>query len=106
MYIFPHDIICLSCSLVEGVGGKQMLKTESKTRNAKKSYLSEMNMHDARVNFSLGSRMIDCKMNFSNNPKYKADTWRCDSCCTCVDSQSHILYCSAYQELREGISEL
>ena len=61
-------------------------------------------MQDARVNFSLRSRMYECKMNFLNNPVFKAEMWRCDSCQSCVDSQSHILYCPAYQQLREGKS--
>ena len=61
-------------------------------------------MHDARLHFSLRSRMFKCKMNFLNDPKYKSDQWRCDDCLRCVDSQSHILYCSAYQHLREGKS--
>ena len=69
-----------------------------------KSYISEMNMHDARVHFTLRSRMYKCKMNYLNDPKFKSEMWRCDDCYRCVDSQSHILYCPAYQHLREGKS--
>ena len=76
-----------------------------KTENyEEKPYLSQMNIHDARINFSIRSRMFNCKMNFLNHPKNKAENWRCDSCQTCVDSQSHILYCSSYKQLREGKS--
>ena len=63
-----------------------------------------MKLQDARVNFSLRSRMYDCKMNFFNKQVFKAKMWRCDSCRSCADSQSHILYCMAYQQLREGKS--
>ena len=85
-----------------------MMKESSKLENIKeesygeKSYLTEMNLPDARMNFSLRSRMFKCKMNYLNTPKYRAEMWRCDSCQTCIDSQSHILYCPAYQQLREG----
>ena len=46
--------------------------------------------------------MFDCKMNSMNNPAYKNEMWMCDSCESCIDSQSHILYCPAYEKLREG----
>ena len=70
----------------------------------KKKYLTEMTMYDCRIHFLLRSRMFSCKMNFLNDPKFKADMWRCDSCEKCIDSQSHILYCPAYIQLREGKS--
>ena len=69
-----------------------------------KPYVTEMKMHDARVQFSIRSRMFRCKMNYLNDPVYKSEQWRCDDCLSCVDSQSHILYCPAYQYLREGKS--
>ena len=87
-----------------------MIKKSSKLENLKhesyeeKPYLTAMSMHDARMNFSLRSRMFNCKMNYLNNPKYKAELWRCDSCESLIDSQSHILYCPAYQQLRVGKS--
>ena len=43
-------------------------------------------------------------MNYLNNPKYKSELWLCDSCETMIDSQSHVLYCPAYMQLREGKS--
>jgi hypothetical protein len=111
---------------ISKLGLKTILKSEAKVQNAKllsgmmkesskleiikeesygeKSYLTEMNLPDARMNFSLRSRMFKCKMNYLNTPKYRAEMWSCDSCQTCIDSQSHILYCPAYQQLREGKS--
>jgi hypothetical protein len=41
-------------------------------------------------------------MNTMNNSKFKAEMWRCDSCESCIVSQSNILYCPAYKDLREG----
>ena len=37
-------------------------------------------MYDCRIHFLLRSRMFSCKMNFLNDPKFKADMWRCDLC--------------------------
>ena len=39
------------------------------------NYQTEMSMHEARIHFSLRSRMFKCKMNFLNTPKFKADMW-------------------------------
>ena len=42
-------------------------------------------------------------MNYQHNPRsrYMADLWRCDSCRSEVDTQSHVLHCPAYNSLRE-----
>lgn len=68
-----------------------------------KNYLKEMKMSDARVHFRVRTRMIRCKMNQPSDPINKATLWQCTGCGN-VDTQSHILYCPAYQELREGKS--
>ena len=90
--------------LCETIKKSSKLEIMKKEIYEEKSYITDMKMHDARVNFSLRSRMFNCKMNYLNNPVFKAEMWRCDSCQSCVDSQSHILYCPAYQQLREGKS--
>jgi hypothetical protein len=85
--------------MIEKGSKLEVMKNES---YGKKAYLTEMSFHNARINFSIRARMFDCKMNSMNNPAYKNDLWRCDSCESCIDSQSHILYCPAYKKLREG----
>ena len=91
---------CLK-KMIERLSKLEIMKSET---YEEKKYLTEMSMHDCRMNFELRSRMFKCKMNFLNDPKYKSEMWRCDSCATCIDSQSHILYCPAYKMLREGKS--
>jgi hypothetical protein len=86
----------LSKSFRENYSKLECMKTEV---YEEKQYLNEMNMWNARMNFSLRTRMFPCKMNYMNNPKYKAELWSCDSCETHIDSQSHILYCPAYKQL-------
>ena len=68
-----------------------------------KSYFSDMTMEEARTHFRIRSKMINCKFNHSSDPKYRAELWRCSACGN-VDTQSHILWCSAYSKLREGKS--
>ena len=67
-------------------------------------YFKKLSMSEARIKFSLRTQMFLCKFNFPSDPKYKADLWKCDSCATNIDSQSHILWCPAYRKLREGKS--
>ena len=42
------------------------------------------------------------KFNFKNDPQYRQDLWKCSSCRTNIDTQSHILWCDSYKKLREG----
>ena len=67
-----------------------------------KEYLSTMNLSRSRVNFKLRSKMLDTKMNYS--AKYEKEQWKCDSCRSAIESQSHLLFCPAYASLREGKS--
>ena len=76
---------------------------ESEETYELKEYIKKMNMHDARINFQLRSKMFPCKNNFKNDPENTASKWLCKVCMQ-VDSQSHILTCSAYKQLREGKS--
>ena len=43
--------------------------------------------------------MIHCKMNQSSEPKNSGSLWRCQDC-GYVDTQTHIMHCPAYQNLR------
>ena len=67
-----------------------------------KDYFRTLTMSEARVKFSLRAKMFPCKLNFSSDPKNSADLWKCDSCTSFIDSQSHILWCPAYSKLRQG----
>ena len=48
--------------------------------------------------------MTNVKFNYKNDQNYSRELWKCDSCMSAIETQSHILYCPAYQELREGKS--
>ena len=66
-----------------------------------KKYLKNKNVHEARIAFKMRTKMLDIKMNFQHDIKYMADLWQCDSCRRAVDTQTHVLNCSAYQSQRE-----
>ena len=67
------------------------------------SYLKEMSMADAQINFRIRSRMIDTKMNQQSDKTNAKGLWKCNECGN-VDSQSHIVWCPFFAELREGKS--
>ena len=68
-----------------------------------KKYLTDMSMYDARTLFRIRTRMIKCKMNQPSDKKNKETLWKCSGCDN-IDTQTHILWCPAYQDLREGKS--
>ena len=41
------------------------------------------------------------KMNYKGDKMYSKLLWKCENC-TNMDSESHILWCSEYSDLREG----
>ena len=65
-----------------------------------KDYVSKLNLSSARLKFQMRSQMLDIKFNFS--AKYEKELWLCDSCCSSIETQSHLLFCPAYSTLREG----
>ena len=69
-----------------------------------KDYIKEMTLQEARTKFRLRSRTIKCAMNQASDPKNIADLWKCKACMVSIGTQSHILWCPAYKQLREGKS--
>ena len=69
-----------------------------------KPYIQSMNLYDARMMFRVRARMVKCKMNFSSDKGNSGSLWRCESCMSNIDTQSHVLWCPAYAQFREGKS--
>ena len=44
------------------------------------------------------------KFNFKNTKDYQESSWLCDSCESAISTNSHVLWCEAYRELREGLN--
>ena len=76
-------------------------KEMSKENFQLKDYVKSKCIEDVRTQFRIRSGMIDCKMNYMNKTEYITSMWRCDSCMTTIESQSHVLHCPAYRKLRE-----
>ena len=91
-----------------------LLKNEIKSKDYKKikQFLSEnfelkeyfkiYNVEDIRLKFRIRTMMVDAKTNFKNKKEYSSDLWLCDSCSSSIETQSHLLWCPAYQNLREN----
>ena len=65
-------------------------------------YIKTMNVTEARLNFKMRSHMLNVKFNYSHDKNHSKDLWKCDSCETSIDTQSHILWCPSYSDLRIG----
>ena len=68
-----------------------------------KPYIEEVKMTDARLHFRIRTRMLKFKMNQPSDFHNKSSLWQCEGCGN-VDSQSHILWCPSFSDLREGKS--
>ena len=95
---------------------EKILKEEIKSKEYKKiktflneqcelkDYFKILNVEEVRLKFRMRTKMIDAKLNFKNRKDYSHELWLCDSCESAIESQSHLLWCPAYQNLREGKS--
>ena len=70
----------------------------------RKDYFSSMTVDEIRIKFRFNTRMIDSKFNFKNKNNYRTEMFQCDSCIKSIESQTHLLWCPAYENLREGKS--
>ena len=67
-----------------------------------KEYFKSTKINEGRIMFRSRCKMLNCKMNFPSDPKFKKELWLCDSCKRAIDTQSHVMICPAYSKLREG----
>ena len=68
----------------------------------RKSYLKEMTLSEARLNFRIRGNMTEFGFNFKNKKEYADRSWFCISCNAAIDTFSHSLWCVAHEDLREG----
>ena len=79
----------------------QKLEVMKEEKYEQKEYLSNLTLEEARMFFRVRTKMVKCKLNQSSDRGNRASLWKCNRCGH-VDSQSHILYCPNYQDLRVG----
>ena len=71
--------------------------------SGRKPYLKELDLSSVRTKFKFRTKMTQfVKMNYSSSIEYSEDLWRCQSCRTKIDTQTHVLWCPEYMSLREG----
>ena len=87
--------------LKERIMKLEKLEQMKEEKYEQKDYLKVLTMEEARTFFRLRSRVFKCKMNQSSERRNRESLWKCSGC-GCVDSQSHIIHCVAYQDLRTG----
>ena len=69
------------------------------------TYFFKESLRNIRTLFRFRVELFDAKGNFKNKKEVKEKgSLLCESCEKKVDENTHILYCSAYKELREGKS--
>ena len=68
-----------------------------------KGYLTEMSMNDARMCFRIRSKTNNLRMNQQSDKHNAKNLWKCTECGN-IDTQSHILWCPFFANLREGKS--
>ena len=61
-------------------------------------------LNDVRMLFRFRIESIEAKLNFKNKPEYKREKYFCDSCECEIDEHTHVLFCRAFESLREGKS--
>ena len=77
----------------------------------RKSYMSSLNIAEARMRFKLNAQMTPTiKMNFPSDKVFTRQMWTCSGCVGgdvgsevvgCRDTQQHVMVCPGYGELRE-----
>ena len=82
---------------------KMMNKVFDDEKFGCKDYLLNMPISQARIYFQHKySMMENVKMNFKGNPAYANSLWKCDKCDN-QDTSSHLLWCTGYEQERDGL---
>ena len=85
------------------IGKLEKVKEYANEKFQLKSYFKDLNLDEARTMFKYRAKMTHyIKWNFKNDPQYRKELWKCSSCKSNIDTQSHLLWCESYKELREG----
>ena len=68
-----------------------------------KPYLKNMRVEDRRTYFAYRSQMLrTVQHNYKQKPEFKANNYKC--VCGEDDIQSHLIHCSSYAHLRDGLN--
>ena len=91
-----------SIELKKEIGELSKVKEFKDEDFQQKEYFKNLSLKEARTIFKHRSKMTQyVKRNYPNEPKYRKELWKCISCQSNIDTQSHILWCHAYKDLRK-----
>ena len=78
------------------------VQTIGNIRFSQRSALQIIHSGDAKMRFKISSQMVpEVKMNFQSDSKFKSELWECKGCGK-RDTQSHLMSCKDYEDLRQG----
>ena len=81
--------------------GKRMADLVAEETGYGKGYMKQNNIEDSRTMFRYRTKMLELKEKMKG--RYGRENLGCEACSTGdVESQSHVLQCTAYEDLREG----
>ena len=81
---------------------RKLENIETETENFEaKSYLTELNLVQARTKFKLRSRMLELRNNYKG--EYRKANLLCEGCKVSIETQDHVLFCPFYSDLRQDI---
>ena len=90
---------------------KELMNGYKKLKNSKlisekfetKEYVKNLTVEEARAVFKHRTSMTRyTKFNYKNDSLYARQLWKCESCDN-ISTESHILWCSGFKHLREGL---
>ena len=83
------------------IGKLDKVKEFANEEFGQKTYFKHLSLAEARTKFKFRAKMTQyIKRNYRNDRAYTRDLWKCDSCRTMIDTQSHVLWCHSYKNLR------
>ena len=89
--------------LKEDIEKHKKVKEYSKETFEQKQYFRSLNLKEARNIFKYRAKMTQyVKRNYPNDPKYRQSLWQCAGCNSAIDTQSHVMWCQAYSDLRKN----
>ena len=86
---------------------KKLSKIRTRDTRKMQGYMKQKSLENSRTEFKWETNMIETRMNMKG--KYEKDKYQCPHCFLGIqpggslETSDHLMVCSAYQDLREGI---
>ena len=92
----------IRCAAMQYKKAKNKISEEEKFEL--KDYLKNLSLSQARTLFKHKYSMTEnIKMNYKGDPGYERSLWKCGKCLNQDITERHLLWCSGYKKLRQGL---